>query len=186
MTDGTTSVFQDLLDNDRNIDLITSLLDQLCDRNDKYYIKKQISETISTQALDVIKMDPYEFESLCQKLLLAEGYTDVILKGGSGDLGVDILAKKFVGNKEETWLIQCKRWINNVDATPLQRLNSERLRLHADKVACITTSDYTRDATMISDSQEVHITNGIALLQRLERHFPSMYYNSLYQKMEID
>lgn len=186
LTDGTTSVFQDLLDNDKNIDLITSLLDQLCDRNDKYYIKKQISETISTQALDVIKMDPYEFESLCQKLLLAEGYTDVILKGGSGDLGVDILAKKFVGNKEETWLIQCKRWINNVDATPLQRLNSERLRLHADKVACITTSNYTRDATMISDSQEVHITNGIALLQRLERHFPSMYYNSLYQKMEID
>lgn len=186
LTDGTTSVFQDLLTNDKNIDLITSLLEQLCDRNEKYYIRKQIPKTVSTDAVDIIKMDPYAFEALCKKLLLAEGYTDVIIKGGSGDLGVDILAKKYFGNKEETWLIQCKRWINNVDATPLQRLTSERLRLNADKTACITTSNYTKDANMIARTQGVHTTNGIDLLKRLETHFPGEYFNSIFQKMEID
>lgn len=181
LTDGTTSVFQELLEDSKNIDMIVNLLDQLCDRNEKYYIPLQLSEVNPAEATDLIKLDPYKFEELCKKLLSKEGYTHIILKGGSGDLGVDILAKKFVGNKEETWLIQCKRWANNVDATPLQRLDSEKSRLIADKVECITTSDYTRDAKMIANNRSVKITNGLDLLKRLNKQFPGEYYNSLLQ-----
>lgn len=181
LTDGTTSVFQELLDNSKNIEMIVNLLEQLCDRNDKYYIPLQLTEVDTSKATDLIKMDPYDFEDLCQKLLSKEGFTDIILKGGSGDLGVDIVAKKFNGNLEETWLIQCKRWANNVDATPIQRLDSERLRLKADKVECITTSDYTKDSKMIAKQQEVKITRGLDLLKRLNKHFPGVYYNSLLQ-----
>lgn len=182
LTDGTTSVFQELLDNSKNIEMIINLLEQLCDRNDKYYIPLELTEVDTSKAIDLIKMDPYDFEDLCKKLLSKEGFTDIILKGGSGDLGVDIIAKKFNGNLEETWLIQCKRWANNVDATPIQRLDSERLRLKADKVECITTSDYTRDSRMIAKEQKVKITKGLNLLKRLNKHFPGVYYNSLFQE----
>lgn len=182
LTDGTTSVFQELLVNSSNIDLITSLLDQLCDRNDKYYIPLKFNNDDIENSIDIIKMDPYDFENLCKNMLVKEGFTDVILKGGSGDLGVDILAKKFNGNSEETWLIQCKRWANNVDATPIQRLDSERARLKADKIECITTSNYTKDAKKIGLEQNVTLTTGMELLQRLNKQFPNMYYNSLIQK----
>lgn len=182
LTDGTTSVFQELLVNSSNIDLITSLLDQLCDRNDKYYIPLKFNNDDIENSIDIIKMDPYDFENLCKNMLVKEGFTDVILKGGSGDLGVDILAKKFNGNSEETWLIQCKRWANNVDATPIQRLDSERARLKADKIECITTSNYTKDAKKIGLEQNVTLTTGMELIQRLNKQFPNMYYNSLIQK----
>lgn len=182
LTDGTTSVFQELLVNSSNIDLITNLLDQLCDRNDKYYIPLKFNNDDIENSIDIIKMDPYDFENLCKNMLVKEGFTDVILKGGSGDLGVDILAKKFNGNSEETWLIQCKRWVNNVDATPIQRLDSERARLKADKIECITTSNYTKDAKKIGLEQNVTLTTGMELLQRLNKQFPNMYYNSLIQK----
>lgn len=182
LTDGTTSVFQELLVNSSNIDLITSLLDQLCDRSDKYYIPLKFNNDDIENSIDIIKMDPYDFENLCKNMLVKEGFTDVILKGGSGDLGVDILAKKFNGNSEETWLIQCKRWANNVDATPIQRLDSERARLKADKIECITTSNYTKDAKKIGLEQNVTLTTGMELLQRLNKQFPNMYYNSLIQK----
>lgn len=182
LTDGTTSVFQELLVNSANIDLITSLLDQLCDRDDKYYVPLKLNNENIENSIDIIKMDPYDFEALCKKMLEKEGFTDVVLKGGSGDLGVDILAKKFNGNNEETWLIQCKRWANNVDATPVQRLDSERSRLRADKIECIATSNYTKDAKKIGSEQNVKLTTGVELLRRLNKQFPSTYYNSLIQK----
>lgn len=181
LTDGTTSIFNELLDNSNNINMIVQLLNQLCDRNDKYYIPLSLADHVPEDAIDIIKMDPYDFEELCKRLLSKEGFTDVIRKGGSGDLGVDLLAKKFNGNSEEKWLIQCKRWVNNVDATPLQRLDSERSRLTADKVECITTSHYTRDAQTIAKEREVLTTNGIDLLKRLNKQFPGYYFNSLLQ-----
>lgn len=181
LTDGTTSIFNELLDESNNINMIVQLLNQLCDRNDKYYIPLSLADEIPEDAIDIIKMDPYDFEELCKRLLSKEGFTDVIRKGGSGDLGVDLLAKKFNGNSEEKWLVQCKRWVNNVDATPLQRLDSERARLTADKVECITTSHYTRDAQSIAKERKVITTNGIDLLKRLNKQFPGYYFNSLLQ-----
>jgi len=181
LTDGTTSIFQELLDDSKNINMIVQLLNQLCDRNDKYYIPLRMQEDIPEDAIDIIKMDPYDFEELCKKMLSKEGFTDVIRKGGSGDLGVDLLAKKFNGNVEEKWLIQCKRWVNNIDATPLQRLDSERARLTADKIECITTAHYTSAAKSIAKDRKVIITDGIELIKRLNKQFPGHYFNSLLQ-----
>lgn len=126
-------------------------------------------------------MDPYEFEYLCKNLLEHEKYADVHRKGGSGDLGVDIVAKIFNGNVGETWLIQCKRWVSNVDATPIQRLISERERLGANKIACYTTSNYSNDARKIAKIQNVDLVNGEELVVMLNKHFPGKYYNSNLQ-----
>ena len=78
----------------------------------------------------------------------------------------------------ETWLIQCKRWVSNVDATPLQRLVSERERLGANKISCYTTSSFSSDAKKIAEAQNVELVDGENLIIRLNQFFPGKYYNS--------
>lgn len=178
LSDGNNKVFYDILNNDKNIAEIDSLIFMKTDINGKYYVKKQLPKDFNQNAIDVATMDPYDFEELCKNLLEKERYSDVHRKGGSGDLGVDIIAKKFNGNESEWWFIQCKRWVSNVDATPLQRLISERERLGATKVACYTTSDFSKDAKLIAKAQNVEIINGEELIIRLNTYFPNLYYNS--------
>lgn len=180
LSDGNNKVIYDLLNDDDNIKEIDALVIDKTDQSSdgKYYIKKQLPKDFNEDAIDVATMDPYDFEDLCKSLLEHENYADVHRKGGSGDMGVDIVAKWFNGNTSETWLIQCKRWVSNVDATPIQRLVSERERLGADKIACYTTSGYSKDAKIVAKSQNVELIDGKELLIKLNEYFPGKYYNS--------
>lgn len=178
LSDGNNRVIYDLLTNDDNIKAIDQLVFDKTDTDGKYYIKKEMPKDFSANAVDIATMDPYEFENLCKTLLENENFVNVHRKGGSGDLGVDIVAEQFTGNKKEFWLVQCKRWVSNVDATPIQRLNSERERLGADKLACFTTSGYTKDARMVAKAHNVELIDGFELVLRLNQYFPGMYYNS--------
>lgn len=180
LSDGNNKTLFSLLNDDENIKQIDTLVSNKTDKSldGKYYIKKQLPKDFNTDAIDIATMDPYEFEDLCKKLLEKENYVDVHRKGGSGDLGVDIVAKWFNGNTSETWLIQCKRWVSNVDATPIQRLVSERERLGANRIACFTTSGYSKAARKIAYLQNVELIDGIELLTKLSTHFPGKYYNS--------
>lgn len=181
LSDGNNKTLFSLLNDDDNIKEIDALVADKTDTDDKYYIKKELPKNFNQDAIDIATMDPYEFEYLCKNLLEHEKYADVHRKGGSGDLGVDIVAKIFNGNVGETWLIQCKRWVSNVDATPIQRLISERERLGANKIACYTTSNYSNDARKIAKIQNVDLVNGEELVVMLNKHFPGKYYNSNLQ-----
>ncbi len=180
LSDGNNQTLYSLLNDDDNIKEIDNLVADKTDKSNdgKYYIKKELPKDFNSDAVDIATMDPYDFEDLCKSLLEHENYADVHRKGGSGDLGVDIVAKRFDGNSSETWLIQCKRWISNVDATPIQRLVSERERLGANKIACYTTSGYSKDANKIAKLQNVELLDGKELLLKLNNHFPGKYYNS--------
>lgn len=181
LSDGNNKTLYSLLNDDDNIKEIDELVADKTDTDGKYYIKKELPQNFDKDAIDIATMDPYDFEYLCIKLLEHEKYADVHRKGGSGDLGVDIVAKFFNGNTSETWLIQCKRWVSNVDATPIQRLISERERLGANKVACYTTSGYSKDAKKIAEMQNVDLVDGKELVMKLNKHFPGKYYNSNLQ-----
>lgn len=180
LSDGNSQTLYELLNNDDNIKEIDDLVANKTDKSPdgKYYVKKQLPKDFNKNAVDVATMDPYDFEDLCKSLLEHEKYADVHRKGGSGDLGVDIVAKKFTGNESETWLVQCKRWVSNVDATPIQRLVSERERLGANKIACYTTSNYSKDARKVAQQQNVKLVDGKELLIKLNQYFPRKYYNS--------
>jgi len=178
LSDGNNSTLYSLLNDDDNIKEIDALVADKTDVDGKYYVKKELPKNFNEDAIDIATMDPYDFEDLCKKLLECENYSDVHRKGGSGDLGVDIVAKWFDGNTSETWLIQCKRWVSNVDATPIQRLVSERERLGANKIACYTTSGYSTDAKKIANLQNVVLVDGKELVIKLNNHFPGQYYNS--------
>lgn len=178
LSDGNNQTIYDLLNDDDNIREIDSLISDKTDIDGNYYIKKALPKDFNEDAIDIATMDPYAFEDLCKTLLEHEKYSDVHRKGGSGDMGVDIVAKKFNGNESEWWLIQCKRWVSKVDATPLQRLVSERERLGANRVACYTTSGYSKDAKKVAVAQNVEIIDGEELLKKLDKYFPGKYYNS--------
>lgn len=180
LSDGNNQTLYSLLNDDDNIMEIDNLVADKTDKSHdgKYYIKKELPKDFNLDAVDIATMDPYDFENLCKSLFEHENYADVHRKGGSGDLGVDIVAKWFNGNTSETWLIQCKRWVSNVDATPIQRLVSERERLGANKIACYTTSGYSKDAKKVAQLQDVILVDGKELLIKLNNHFPGKYYNS--------
>ncbi|WP_346686149.1 restriction endonuclease [Megamonas hypermegale] len=178
LSDGNNKTLYSLLNDDNNIREIDKLVEDKTDTDGKYYIKKELPKDFNQNAIDIATMDPYEFENLCKKLLECENFVDVHRKGGSGDLGVDIVAKFFNGNTSEIWLIQCKRWVSKVDATPIQRLISERERLGANKIACYTTSGYSKDAKKIAAIQNVDLIDGEKLIIMLNKYFPGKYYNS--------
>ncbi|RGQ84093.1 restriction endonuclease [Megamonas rupellensis] len=181
LSDGNNKTLYSLLNDDNNIKEIDELVANKTDISGKYYIKKELPKDFNKNAIDIATMDPYEFENLCKILLEHEGFVDVHRKGGSGDLGVDIVAKFFNGNSSEMWLIQCKRWVSNVDATPIQRLIAERERLGANRIACYTTSGYSKDAKKIAKMQNVDLIDGKDLIIMLNRHFEGKYYNSNLQ-----
>ena len=118
-----------------------------------------------------------DFEHLIERLLDAEGYINIVVQGGAGDLGVDIVASKLIDHKLKHYIFQCKRWVANVAAEPIQRLFAERARLKVDFAACYTTSDYTKDAKMVANDLSIDIINGIELINLLNRYFPGEYYN---------
>jgi HJR/Mrr/RecB family endonuclease len=178
LSDGNNQTLYSLLNDNNHIKEIDALVSDKTDTNGKYYVKKTLPKDFNQDAIDVATMDPYAFEDLCKTLLEHENYVDVYRKGGSGDMGVDIVARWFNGNSSETWLVQCKRWVSNVDATPIQRLVSERERLGANKIACYTTSGFSKDAKKIAKTQGVNLVDGSQLLIKLNKHFPGKYYNS--------
>lgn len=178
LSDGNNQTLLDIINDDKNIEELSSLVADKTDIDGDFYVRKSLPKNINQNAVDIATMDPYDFEDLCKLLLEKEGFVNVHRKGGSGDMGVDVVAQQFNGNSKDFWLVQCKRWVSNVGSTPLQRLVSERERLGAHQIACYTTSDYTNDAKKVAKTQGVIIVNGHELLQKLDKYFKGKYYNS--------
>ena len=171
------TVNQFLEDNSHASDIDT-LVKNYCETDGRVYTKKNYAEALKEGAVDISTLEGYEFERLIKKLLEADGYFDVVNTGGAGDLGVDLLARKYDDNKKDKlYLFQCKRWAANVGSEPMQRLVAEKLRRGADVAICITTSDFTKDGRLISNEQDVSMWNGEFITRKLNEYFPNQYYN---------
>jgi DNA modification methylase len=156
---------------------ITKLLRNYCLEAGKVYEKRDYGQNVSEAAIDISTLEGAEFEEVIKRLLIAEGYFDVIRMGGAGDLGVDLLAKKMVDGVICRFLFQCKRWASDVGSEPMQRLVSERARRGADFAICAATSGYTRDGLLISEQQNIEAWNGEEVMRRLNLQFPDEYFN---------
>jgi HJR/Mrr/RecB family endonuclease len=156
---------------------ITKLLNNYCTTSGKVYVKKNYGVKVSDKAIDISTLEGSEFEDLIKHLLEADGYSDVVNTGGSGDLGVDLLAKKVIDGNSKLFLFQCKRWVSDVGSVPMQRLVSERQRRNADYAICVTTSGYTDDGMKISREQDVEAWDGAKVAQMLDFRFPDKYFN---------
>lgn len=177
LCDGNPNTINQILENKQHQNDITNLIENYCDIQGGYYVEKKDIIKPNEDAIDISQFSGDNFEFLIKKLLNAEGYLNIVVKGGAGDLGVDIIASKLTNSGLKHYIIQCKRWIANVGSEPIQRLYAERDRLNVDYAACYTTSDYTKDGKMVAKDLSIDIINGNELMTMLNRHFPGEYYN---------
>ena len=179
LCNGNPNIIEQFLNDPGHQGDIDRLLNNYCTSTDKVYEKKNYGHNISKQAIDISTLEGYDFETLIKQLLEVSGYFDVVKCGGSGDLGVDLIAKTIVNNATKTCLFQCKRWASNVGSQPIQRLVAERLRRGVDAAICVTTSGYTQDGLIISKQQDIGVWDGEEVARRLNLHFPGKYYNGI-------
>lgn len=92
---------------------------------------------------DTYGMDGLEFEAYCADVLKANGFYDVRVTQGSGDYGVDILAKK----DSVTYAIQCKCYTSPVGNKAVQEAYSGKTFYNC-MVAAVLTNNYFTDAAI--------------------------------------
>lgn len=92
-------------------------------------------------------MDGYRFEKKCAAMLRRQGFTHVTLTAGSGDQGVDILARKH----HRTYGIQCKYYTHPVGNKAVQEAYAGARFYDCDIAAVMTNSTYTEAARALAE-----------------------------------
>ncbi|WP_371547960.1 restriction endonuclease [Streptomyces sp. NBC_00554] len=99
-------------------------------------------------AIDV--MNGREFEEYVAELLRRDGCTDVVVRGGSGDRGVDITG---LTSDRRAVVVQCKRFAPYLSVTSpaVQKFIGAAKVLHSSEVALfVATCPFTRDALNVA------------------------------------
>ncbi|MFC6377545.1 restriction endonuclease [Tatumella terrea] len=95
-------------------------------------------------------MSPREYESFCSQILSDAGWESRVTKG-SGDQGVDVIAKK----GKITVAIQCKLFNQPVGNSAVQEVYSGAKFYGADKAIVVTNNTYTPHARTLANSTNV-------------------------------
>lgn len=171
-------LFEAFIKNDEYKNSIIHLIENYCTVSNNVFVKRQVTSTINSSSVDISTLNGYEFEDLMKKLLQEKGYKNVMRIGGAGDRGIDLIADDII-NLGKKVFFQCKRWIANVDSTPIQRLHSMKTVYGNDvsRAVCITTSNYTNEAKIVAEQTGVELVNGVDVITELEHYFPDQYYH---------
>jgi restriction endonuclease Mrr len=146
-------------------------------------LRKSRKDRLLNLTLENLKsMTPKDFEYTTAEILRRLGYKDVKVIGGSGDLGVDILAYNKDGKKVA---VQCKKYITRKVTSPDIQLFIGMMitEYKADYGLYVTTSYYTRDAYHLAmkhkDKLEIWTGRTLAEIllrlqqQQLKKDYPS-------------
>jgi restriction system protein len=164
---GTRSILKEILAEGENS--IHSLLNLYAEpiEGGLYFTKRPLPE-IPSSILNILELDPYEFEVFIARLLEKEGFKNVVVSGRSGDRGVDIRCNDDDNN---LIIVQCKRYTkSNIGSTPIQRLHSFASTRGASRKICITTTDFTRDGSDEARIAEVELINRDKLEELVAKH----------------
>lgn len=102
-------------------------------------------------------MTGYEYEKKCAELLKAKGFTNVTVTPGSGDQGIDVLAKK--GKKK--YGIQCKYYEGTVGNKAVQEAFAGASFYDCTVAMVITNSKLTEPAKKLAAKLGVEVWEGI-------------------------
>lgn len=139
-------------------------------QNDKFVFRRRPRPALPNGVQDVLDLSPAEFEHFCSDLLIAKGFQDATVIGGSSDFGVDIHA---IDEQGQHVVVQCKRWINNVGSVPVQRVHSFSQTRGAQRRIIITTSDFTKDGRLEAQRTNTELINGDDLSQLIAHFLPT-------------
>lgn len=116
------------------------------------------------------EVDPYELEKIVAELWREEGYSATVRKG-SGDRGVDVVAKREKPTPRKE-LIQVKRYSGS------NKVGSKDVRLYAtlyqqdqeaDEIIIVTTNQATSAARQLADELSVTLIEGKKLSQMIQQ-----------------
>ena len=96
-------------------------------------------------------MDGHAFEHYCSNLLSKNGFKDVEVTRGSGDQGIDILAKK----DGILYGIQCKCYSSDIGNKAVQEAYSGKVYYGCHVAAVLTNRHFTRSARELAESNRV-------------------------------
>jgi HJR/Mrr/RecB family endonuclease len=103
---------------------------------------------VITSTANVDRMEGHEFEYFCAELLERCGFEEVEVTRGSGDQGVDILAKK----EDIRYAIQCKNYSTPLGNTPVQEVYAGKTFYRCHVGVVMTNSTFTKGAVELADS----------------------------------
>lgn len=101
-------------------------------------------------------MDGHKFEYFCADLLKNNGFVNVSVTPGSGDMGVDILAEK----EGVKYAIQCKNYESSLGNKPIQEITAGKNYYKCHVGVVMTNSHFTPGAIELANA------NGILLWDR--------------------
>jgi restriction system protein len=113
----------------------------------------------------LIELPRAEFEQLVAELYCALGH-DARRTGGPGDRDFDIV---IVAKTGQHWIAQCKQWRGAVGESVVREFYAAMMREHAAQGAIITTARFTPKAVQWVQGKSIHLYDGPAFLQVLQR-----------------
>lgn len=145
------------------------------DIHDEVGVKDELKITLpgwQEQMLEILrKMEPGEFERLCQRILREAGFIQVKVTGKSGDGGIDGTGIIRIGGFLSFRVIfQCKRYTGSVTSQQIREFKGTMVG-RADKGLFITTGNFTRDAKQEAErdgSPPVDLVDGQQLVEKMK------------------
>jgi restriction system protein len=113
----------------------------------------------------LIELPRAEFEQLVVDLYCALGHA-AQRTGGPGDRDFDIV---IVAKSGQHWIAQCKQWRGAVGESVVREFYAAMAREHAAQGAIITTARFTPKAVQWAQGKPLHLYDGPAFLQILQR-----------------
>ena len=110
-------------------------------------------------------MSGHNFEFFCADVLKKNGFTDVKVTKGSGDQGVDILAKK----DGIRYAIQCKNYSSHLGNTPVQEVAAGKVFYNCHVGVVMTNSTFTQGAKALAQATGVLLWDKSVLASMLEK-----------------
>lgn len=111
-------------------------------------------------------MDGHEFEYACADILRKNGFDNVEVTRGSGDFGVDIIARK--GNLN--YAIQCKCYNHKLNNAPIQEVVAGMSAYNCNAAAVMTNQYFTEPAKELARINNVELWDADVLSQMMSKN----------------
>jgi len=106
---------------------------------------------ITSDVESIDGMEGHDFEQFCARLLLNNGFENVLVTQGSGDQGVDILAEK----GDIRYAIQCKNYASKLGNSPVQEIYAGKVFYHCHVGVVMTNTTFTQSAVELAEATNV-------------------------------
>lgn len=126
------------------------------------YRRRQSEGAPDALGLDELyALDPASFERYVASLFRQKGYR-VVLRGGSGDHGVDL---ELIGREGRRAIVQCKRYQSTVGEETVRDLYGTLVHEQAGRAFLVTTADISESARLWAFGKPISLIDGPTLVQ---------------------